>query len=299
MKKLLIIVGPTASGKSALAFKAAEMLGSKVISCDSMQIYTDMNIGTAKECSLSALEKQLMVNIVPPTAEFSVAQYQKQADSIIEKLSFENKTPIFCGGTGLYVEAIIYPLNFSDTDRNTELRDALSTEYDRIGGEMMLDKLRQIDEEAALKLHPNDKKRIIRALEIINLSGKKVLTEVKLPRYEYTLIGLNTDRELLYKNINRRVDLMFEHGLTAEVKWLLNNGVSFNMQSMQAIGYKEFKGYFDGEISENDVKELIKKNTRNYAKRQITWFKRYKDIVWFDSAETEKALVYIKNSFTE
>lgn len=300
MKKLLIIAGATATGKSSLAIKAAKLLDTGVISCDSMQIYKDMNIGTAKEHAevLNAVP-HYMIDIVSPSCDFSVAEYQKTVDGIIEKTFNNGKTPIICGGTGLYVEAVIYPLNFSGTDRNSELREILNAEYDEFGGEYMLEKLKKFDCEAAEKLHFNDKKRIVRALEICQTTGKKINSELKTPRYDYIMVGLNADREILYNKINDRVEKMFESGLLNEVENIIKKGVNFEAQSMQAIGYKEFKQYFSGETTLAEVKELIKKNTRNYAKRQITWFKRYKDIKWFDISDTENALNFIKENFLE
>lgn len=299
--KLLLIVGPTASGKSSLALAAAGMLNTEIISADSMQIYKKFNIGTAKEnAEVRADVIHQMIDVVEPTDEFSVAEYQEQVDKHIARLADAGKTPIICGGTGLYIESIIYPLTFSDSARNIDLRRKLEQEYEVIGGVAMLKKLAELDCEAAAKLHPNDKRRIVRALEIFYTTGKKHNNELKTPRYDYLMIGLNTERAELYGRINNRVDAMFENGLLDEVSDLYKNeGVSFDNQAFAAIGYKEFKPFFDGTASLNEVKETIKKNTRNYAKRQITWFKRYKDIKWFGTDDSKLALNLIKNTFLE
>ena len=216
---------------------------------------------------------------------------------VIDELLKNGKTPIISGGTGLYVNGILYPMNFSDTSKDDKLRKSLENEYDEKGADFMHEKLAALDEKSALKIHKNDKKRVVRALEINLTHGNRDENDMKKPSYEYEMIGLSGgDRAALYDRINKRVDKMFENGLVDEVKSLINTGVSFDCQSMQAIGYKEFKGFFDGILSENDLKELIKKDTRNYAKRQLTWFRQYKDIKWFDAANDD-AYEYIKDKF--
>ncbi|MDD7457115.1 MAG: tRNA (adenosine(37)-N6)-dimethylallyltransferase MiaA [Clostridia bacterium] len=296
--KLVFIVGPTGTGKSNLAINVANKINGEIISCDSMQIYKNMDIGTAKVSKREQeLAKHHLIDVADPADTFDVSTYQKYAENIIQNLFLENKTPIFAGGTGLYVNSIIYPMSFSKNEKNEELRNELKEYCEKYGVTALHKKLEELDVESANKLHENDVKRVIRAIEIA-VSGEKKssLDEMKKPKYEYIMVGLNTDRALLYERINRRVDLMFENGLENEVKNLLSKGVGFDKQSMQAIGYKEFKGYFEGEISIDDVKELIKKNSRNYAKRQITWFKKYENIKWFDVSEIDEALNYIINN---
>lgn len=298
MKKLLFIVGPTASGKSDFAVQVAKLLKTDVISSDSMQIYKDMTVGTAK---ITPEEQQgvthHLIDFVNPKDSFSVAEYREKALPIIDELLKNDKTPIISGGTGLYVNGILYPMNFSDTSKDDKLRKSLENEYDEKGADFMHEKLAALDEKSALKIHKNDKKRVVRALEINLTHGNRDENDMKKPSYEYEMIGLSGgDRAVLYDRINKRVDKMFENGLVDEVKSLINTGVSFDSQSMQAIGYKEFKGFFDGILSENDLKELIKKDTRNYAKRQLTRFRQYKDIKWFDAANDD-AYDYIKDKF--
>lgn len=298
MKKLLFIVGPTASGKSDFAVQVAKMLKTDVISSDSMQIYKDMTVGTAK---IMPEEQQgvthHLIDFVNPKDSFSVAEYREKALPVIDELLKNDKTPIISGGTGLYVNGILYPMNFSDTSKDDKLRKSLENEYDEKGADFMHEKLAALDEKSALKIHKNDKKRVVRALEINLTHGNRDENDMKKPSYEYEMIGLSGgDRAVLYDRINKRVDKMFENGLIDEVKSLINTGVSFDCQSMQAIGYKEFKGFFDGILSENDLKELIKKDTRNYAKHQLTWFRQYKDIKWFDAANDD-AYEYIKDKF--
>lgn len=298
MKKLLFIVGPTASGKSDFAVQVAKLLKTDVISSDSMQIYKDMTVGTAK---ITPEEQQgvthHLIDFVNPKDSFSVAEYREKALPIIDELLKNGKTPIISGGTGLYVNGILYPMNFSDTSKDDKLRKSLENEYDEKGADFMHEKLAALDEKSALKIHKNDKKRVVRALEINLTHGNRDENDMKKPSYEYEMIGLSGgDRAVLYDRINKRVDKMFENGLVDEVKSLINTGVSFDCQSMQAIGYKEFKGFFDGILSENDLKELIKKDTRNYAKRQLNWFRQYKDIKWFDAANDD-AYEYIKDKF--
>ena len=298
MKKLLFIVGPTASGKSDFAVQVAKLLKTDVISSDSMQIYKDMTVGTAK---ITPEEQQgvthHLIDFVNPKDSFSVAEYREKALPVIDELLKTGKTPIISGGTGLYVNGILYPMNFSDTSKDDKLRKSLENEYDEKGADFMHEKLAALDEKSALKIHKNDKKRVVRALEINLTHGNRDENDMKKPSYEYEMIGLSGgDRAVLYDRINKRVDKMFENGLVDEVKSLINTGVSFDCQSMQAIGYKEFKGFFEGILSENDLKELIKKDTRNYAKRQLTWFRQYKDIKLFDAANDD-AYEYIKDKF--
>lgn len=298
MNKIIIISGPTASGKTALAVSLAKMLNTEVISCDSMQIYKNMDIGTAK-VTIEEMDgvKHHMIDIVNPDMPYSVSDYSEKALQIISDLHNKNKIPIICGGTGLYIDSLLYPLSFV-VNKDDNIRDALYKELDKYGPEHMHALLEDIDPKEAEKVHYNNTKRVIRALEIFKITGKtkSELDERERPlRYDSMLIALNPERELLYSRINDRVDKMFTNGLLNEVKSLVNNGISFDMQSMQAIGYKEFKPYFNDECSLDEVKENIKTGSRNYAKRQITWLKRYPFAKFYDMSELSKIYEEIDN----
>ncbi len=294
-RKVIFVVGPTASGKSALAVKIAKKLGSEVISADSMQIYKGMDVGTAKatEAEKDGIIHHLL-DVCAPETQFSVAEYAEAAEKEIERISSSGAVPVVCGGTGLYVESLLYPLNFSNVAKCDELRKKLEDEYDLIGGQAMHERLLRLDEETALKLHPNDKKRIVRALEIALTTGKKVGSETKEFKCQPLIIVLNfDDRALLYERIDRRVDVMFQNGLVDEIKRLLLEGANFSCQSFQAIGYKEFEAYFSGEQTLEKTKELIKQHSRNYAKRQLTWFKRYSSAKWFSPFDEDGILAAV------
>lgn len=298
MKQLLFIVGPTAVGKSAFAIETAKLLNTEIISADSMQIYKNMDIGTAKVTSAEAqCIDHHMINLVEPTDTFSVAQYQEKATKCVKDLLNKGKVPIICGGTGLYIDSIIYPLNFSNSSKNEKLRNELNEELLKKGAQFMHDKLAELDKNSADKIHVNDTKRVIRALEINLDKGNRVQTEKRNPTYDYLMIEFNpTNRDVLYKRIDKRVEEMFSLGLVGEVESLLSSGIDFDCQSMQAIGYKEFRLYKNNEISYDELKALIMKNTRNYAKRQLTWFRKYKDISVFDSP-CDEAIQLITNTF--
>ena len=234
----IYIAGPTASGKSALAVKLAEIFDSVIISADSMQIYRTLDIGTAKEDpSVRARIPHKLIDVVNPSDEFSVAEFARMAKIEIEKAQNEGKLPIVVGGTGLYFEALLYPMSFSHTNKNEELRANLQDELQRIGAHAMHEKLANLDPETANRLHENDTKRVIRALEIVLSTGKTLSqTQDERETPDVIMVALNTDRQALYERINARVDKMFEQGLVQEV---LSVG-DFSYQSMQAIGYKEF-----------------------------------------------------------
>lgn len=276
MKKLIIITGATASGKSDFAIDIAKSIDSEIISCDSMQIYKDFDIGTAKAKN-SEMQgvKHHMLDIVEPTDNYSVGEYVSEVEKIFEKLYAQEKIPIICGGTGLYVEGVIYSFSFGNVS-SSDLRKSLEAELQEKGAEYMYSKLCEIDKDDAKKMHPNNTKRVIRALELYYLKGEiKSKLKEKTLKYDVYLCNLNPPRQELYNRINLRVDKMMEQGLLQEVKGLLNKGVAFDDQSMKAIGYKEFKEYFEEQVPIEKVIDKIKQNSRHYAKRQITWFKRY------------------------
>lgn len=287
--KIIFVVGPTASGKSALAVKIAKRLNTDVISADSMQIYKNMDVGTAKatEAEMQGV-RHFMIDVAEPSEDFSVAEFSEMAEKHIEKLQSGGKVPVVCGGTGLYVESLLYPLNFANTQKSSAVRSKLENEYDALGGAAMWERLYKLDPVSAGKLHQNDKKRLVRALEILLSGEQKKSDETREFKCDPLIVVLNCDRQKLYERIDNRVDRMFENGLVSEVEKLLSCGVSFSDQSFQAIGYKEFAAYFSGSQTLEQTKNLIKKNSRNYAKRQLTWFKRYKNAVWFAPDDEEE-----------
>ncbi|HCH92190.1 MAG TPA: tRNA (adenosine(37)-N6)-dimethylallyltransferase MiaA [Clostridiales bacterium] len=302
----IYIAGPTASGKSALAVKLAKIFDSVIISADSMQIYRTLDIGTAKEDPVvRARIPHKLIDVVNPSDEFSVAEFARMAKIEIDKAQNEGKLPIVVGGTGLYFEALLYPMSFSNTNKNEELRTNLQDELQRIGAHAVHEKLANLDPETANRLHENDTKRVIRALEIVLSTGKTLSqTQDEREKPDVIMVALNTDRQALYERINARVDKMFEQGLVQEV---LSVG-DFSYQSMQAIGYKEFadckftveNGKFVIEQSELDqIKDKIKQHSRNYAKRQLTWFRKYDFVKWFDVADADGAIEYMTEKIRE
>ncbi len=298
----IFIAGPTASGKSALAIRLARIYDSVIISADSMQIYRGLDIGTAKESREVRYEiPHKLIDVVDANEEFSVAEFARLAKIEIENAQNQGKLPIIVGGTGLYFEALLYPMSFAGTIKNESLRDQLQKELENYGAHALHEKLKKLDEETAQKLHENDTKRVIRALEIILTTGK-TLKENGDSREnpDVTMICLNTDRAVLYDRINKRVDIMFDEGIVNEVLSVGN----FNYQSMQAIGYKEFNGCnyqkINGDyVIDNDqlaeIKDKIKQHTRNYAKRQLTWFRKYDFVKWFDCYDQDGAIEYLQS----
>jgi tRNA dimethylallyltransferase len=277
MAKVLVICGATASGKTSLSVQCAKQFNGEIISADSMLVYQKMDIGTAKP----TLEERAgvphhLIDVVSPKESFSVSDYEKTALPIIERILTERKTPIICGGTGFYVNSILYKRQFGNVGANQEIRDRYERIAEEMGKEYVHAILREKDPETAKRLHFNDLKRVIRALEIYEATGKaKSLQDDTLtPRFDFVSVSIEYPRETLYSRINLRVEQMFKQGLIDEVKGLLADGVTEDMQSMQGIGYKEVAEGLRIGATESEIKELIKKNTRNYAKRQQTFFKR-------------------------
>lgn len=288
MEKVIVICGPTASGKTSLAIELAKLLNGEIISADSMQIYRGMDIGTAKVTEEEADGiRHHMIDICDPGEEYSVARYGEEAYECVLDIVKRGKTPIVCGGTGLYIDALIRGNDFAGADISRDTRLKLSAEYDAMGGEHMHKRLSEIDPESAEKLHPNDRKRIVRALEVyedygITLSEHNRITKSKADRLDSVFICLNpVPREFLYERINRRVDIMAENGLLDETERLLKGGL-LKGTAAQAIGYKEMLGYMNGEMSFEGACELLKRKSRNYAKRQLTWFKGKNGINWIE-----------------
>ena len=288
MKKipLIILTGPTAVGKTALSIELAKDLNAEIISADSMQIYEYMDVGSAK-VTKEEMDGVIhhLIDEVKPDYAFSVSEFQKRANKYIKDIDDRGKKVLVTGGTGLYLNSLIYDMDFAKSNSNSKLREELELELKENGIDYMHEKLRALDEDAANRIHKNNTKRVIRALEVC-LDGKKMQdfsTELKYnENYQPIIIVLNRDREVLYERINKRVDLMMENNLIDEVKHLLDIGYDKNLISMQGIGYKEIVKYLEGEYSLDEAIEIIKRDSRRYAKRQITWFKRYKESKWFD-----------------
>lgn len=288
---LIVLLGPTAVGKTELSLNIAEKFKGEIVSSDSMQIYKYMDIGSAK-ASKDEMDrvKHHMIDIVYPDEDFSVSDYKNQAKSIIRDINKRESYPLVTGGTGLYINSLVYDLNFTKVEANYELRENLEKEALEFGNEFIHSKLKKIDPESASKIHHNDLKRVIRALEIYEESGQTMTDFNKDFRrenqdYNLAMIGLTMDRTKLYERINKRVDLMMEDGLLDEVKSIMDRGYSKDLVALQGIGYKELILYLEGECSLEESVELIKKKSRNYAKRQLTWFRKDKRIIWFNKDE--------------
>lgn len=288
MKKipLVILTGPTAVGKTNLSIQLAKKMNMEIISADSMQIYKYMDVGSAKvtEDEMEGV-KHYLIDEVTPDYSFSVSEFQERANDYINKIVEKNKLPLVTGGTGLYLNSLIYNMDFAKSDADNELREMLRVELEENGIDYMYEKLKSLDEEAANRIHKNNTKRVIRAIEVC-MSGKKMSdfsNDLKLnEKYEPIIIVLNRDREHLYRRINKRVDIMISQGLEDEVKNLLNMGYSSDIVSMQGIGYKEIIKYLNDEYTYEEAIEIIKRDSRRYAKRQLTWFRRYENAKWFD-----------------
>ncbi|RBP45604.1 tRNA (adenosine(37)-N6)-dimethylallyltransferase MiaA [Garciella nitratireducens] len=286
-KPLIIIVGPTAVGKTEISIEIAKRLDGEIISADSMQIYKYMNIGTAKPTKEEIQDiPHYLIDEVEPDQEFNVALFQKKAFEYIDIILSKKKLPIIVGGTGLYINSLIYPLNFTESVSDWEYRNKLNKVADEKGNIYLYNLLEKIDPESAKKIHPNNRKRVIRALEVYKKTGKKMshykkeMIKKDSP-FSFIMIGLNMDRQLLYEKINQRVDIMIEKGLIKEVRDLLNKGYDKNLISMQGLGYKEIIQYLEGRCTLEEAVYIIKRDTRRFAKRQLTWFRRDKRIYWF------------------
>jgi tRNA dimethylallyltransferase len=295
MAKVLVICGATASGKTALSVACAKAFDGEIISADSLLVYKGLNIGTAKpSMDERAGVPHHLIDVVEPTQSFSVSDYEAIALPILENLLAKGKTPIICGGTGFYINSLLYKSQFGNVGAN----EALRLEYERLaethGKEYVHAILQEKDPQSAAKLHPNDVKRVIRALEIYDVTGKakSEQQDAPVPRFDFAAVSIDYPRDTLYNRINLRVDAMFKDGLIDEVKALLSMGVTEEMQCMQGIGYKEVAEGLRIGATEAEMKELIKKNTRNYAKRQITFFKRMQNHVTLspDRANADEVL---------
>lgn len=280
---VLCIVGPTAVGKTKMSIELAKQLNGEIISGDSMQIYRGMDIGTAKA---TMDERQgiphHLIDEKNPDEPYSVAAFQQTVRAKMEEIKSRGKLPIIVGGTGLYIKSVLYDYEFAGESESKEVDEA---KYGHLSNEELHAKLATVDEAGAKDIHPNNRKRVIRALEIYETSGVKKSEMIEKQEhkmiYDACLIGLTDDRTVLYDRINKRVDVMYETGLVEEVKALFDQGIPAESQSIRAIGYKELYDYFKGFISLEESKELIKRNSRRYAKRQYTWFNNQMDVTWF------------------
>lgn len=301
MKNIIVLTGPTAVGKTDISIQLAKKIGAEIISADSMQVYKDMNIGTAKitkeeMCGI----KHYLIDFLPPTQSFDVVQFQTLAKEAIQKIYQNGHIPMIVGGTGFYIQSVLYDIDFEKTSNsmnfkpkltvNEEYRKSLYNIAQTQGNEALHQMLAQVDKESAQQIHPNNIKRVIRALEYYKETKNKISIHNKTQRqkqspYNFAYFVLNDDRKKLYEKIDARVDTMFQKGLLDETKKLISYGVKRNSTAMSGIGYKELFDYYDGKTSLEETIELIKKNTRHFAKRQITWFKRESDVLWINYPE--------------
>ncbi len=287
-QKIIVTVGPTCSGKTYLALKLAEILATEIISADSRQIYKHLNVGTAKPTAEELKKvKHHFIDILNPDKDYNVSQFEKDAKGIIDKLNSQQKIPIVVGGSGLYIKALIDGI-FETANKDEEYRKELLQKRKQFGNDFLYNELKKVDSISAEKMLPQNWKRVIRALEVLHTSGEPIWkhhqkqSTGKEKKYQFRQFGLNWDRKILYENINNRVDEMIERGFVEEVKNILKMGYDKNLNSLNTVGYKEIIQYLDGIISLEKAIELIKRNTRHYAKRQMTWFRKDNRINWFD-----------------
>ena len=308
MKNLVILTGPTAVGKTALSINLAKAINGEIISADSMQVYKKMDIGTAKVTpeEMDGV-KHYLIDAIEPTEDFHVVRFQKMVLEAMDEIYSKGKIPIICGGTGFYIQAILYDIQFTEQEIDESYRKSLEDYADEFGNEALHTRLNEVDPESASTIPAANRKRVIRAIEYFHQTGEKfsVHNEREKQRtspYNFAYFVLNDDRGLLYNRIDKRVDIMMNAGLLDEVKMLLAMGCKPGMTSMDGIGYKEIISYLDGNISLEDAVELIKKNSRNYAKRQLTWFRREQEVTWLDKTvlkDDRQLLDYILSQLKE
>lgn len=293
--KVIVICGPTASGKTELSIELAKRINGEIISSDSMQIYKDMSIGTAKPTKeeMDGI-KHYLIDFVEPNKRYSVADFKKDAENAIEEILEKGKIPIIVGGTGLYVDSLIYGIEYQNIEFDEEYRKFLEERVKKEGLQKLYDEAQKIDPQAIEKISPNDQKRILRILEIYKTTGKNK-TEQELEsrkngvKYDYKVFAIEMEREQLYARINKRVDIMLENGLIEEVKEVLKKYDEFPT-AMQGLGYKEVVEYLQGSVSKEEMIENIKRETRRYAKRQMTWFRKNKQTIWIGPKDIQKIL---------
>ena len=286
---LIILTGPTAVGKTKLSIALAKAVNGEIISADSMQVYKNMTIGTAKILpeEMDGVKHHL-IDILEPEEEFNVVLFAKLAKQAMEHCWSQGKIPILVGGTGFYIQAVLYDIDFTENDDDKSYREELEQLAKEQGAEVLHERLKTIDAKAAEEIHPNNVKRVIRALELFEKSGGQKISEhneeqkQKESPYNFAYFVLNDNRDVVYERINHRVDLMLEQGLVSEVKSLLAAGVPTTAVSMQGLGYKEIVAYLNGECTLDEAVYVLKRDTRHFAKRQITWFKREEDVIWLN-----------------
>lgn len=293
--KVIALVGPTGVGKTELSLALAQQTGSEIISCDSMQIYRGMDIGTAKVTKEeAAIVPHHLIDIKDPTESYSVCDYVRDAKRSLNDIFARGKNVMLVGGTGLYVDSFIKDTDFTDAGASEEIRTELLEFAQKNGNEALYDILKEVDPESAAQIHPNNIKRVIRAIEYFRISGEKISDHNKesaaIPSpYNYVYIGLTRNRDELYERIDKRVDLMIKAGLPDEVYSLWKNGCTRSMTSMQALGYKEIIHYIEGRCTFAEAVRILKRDSRRYAKRQLTWFGRNKEIHWINLSEISSA----------
>lgn len=300
-KPLIIIAGPTAVGKTSLSVTLAKNINGEIISADSMQVYKHMDIGTAKVTNEETLGiRHYLVDILEPDEEFNINIFQKLAKESINEIIDNNKIPIIVGGTGFYIQSVIYDIDFENTCKDISYRNKLQEDASKYGNEYIHNMLKEIDPVSYSKIHPNNLKRVIRALEYYQETGRPIsvhneIQSQKESPYNLLFYVLNMDRELLYERIDKRVDIMIEQGLVKEVKKLKDMGYSKDLVSMKGLGYKEIYNFLDGEYDLDTAIYILKRDTRHFAKRQLTWFKREKNVRWINVDEyTNKELILNK-----
>ncbi len=304
MKKenLIVLVGPTAVGKTDMSIELAQSFNGEIISGDSMQVYRGMDIGTAK---VSKEEQRgiphHLIDIKEPTEPFSVQEFQQRATKLIEEIGSRKKRPFLVGGTGLYVSSVIYDYQFSEVEEDNTYRQELEVFAKKYGNVALHEQLNEVDPKSYEQIHPNNVRRVIRALEIYHITGEPFGERGQQPPispYNVSLIGLTMEREKLYERIDLRVDIMMEQGLLNEAERLYEAGVR-NCQSVQAIGYKELYEYLDGKVTLEEAVTTLKQNSRRYAKRQLTWFRNKMDITWFDVTQEKDKMLQEIHQFVE
>ena len=310
MKKqpLVVLTGPTAVGKTELSISLAKKINGEIISADSMQVYTKMDIGTAK-ITKEEMDgvKHYLIDVLDPGEDFNVVLFQKMAKEAIAEIYAKGKIPIVVGGTGFYIQALLNDINFDENEASTEYREQLEALVKEKGVDFVHDMLREVDEKSAEAIHKNNFKRVIRALEFYHQTGKKMSEHneeesKKESAYNSAYFVLNNDREVLYDRINKRIDIMVNDGLLEEVKRLKEEGYTRDLVSMQGLGYKEILMYLDGEITLDEAIYILKRDTRHFAKRQLTWFRREKEVIMVDKRElqtTAEQLAFIESVLKE